>query len=651
MCGFVGYWDRDGGAASEVVLEKMIERIRYRGPDDKGTWTKGPVGLGHCRLSIIDLSPRGHQPFVTADGKGVLAYNGEVYNFKELRMELEKEGVQFKSSTDTEVVLYALHLWGPEKAIPMFNGMFGFAYYDLRDQTLWIARDRTGIKPAYIARSGNLIAFASEIKAILAHPKIFCKPDIHALGHFLTYQRFEGDWTPFENIEQVTAGSYLKIMQNRIEQTVYFDVLRDLNVERIIENSKRTTEELVKEFESAISESVKMHLISDAPLATMCSGGIDSSLTTAFAKDLKPDIVAYVANVVGPVSEGRKAKLVGRHIGAKVRQIDVNREDLLRYWPTAIWHGDQPNAHANDMPYIMVTRACHKDGIKVVLTGEGADELFGGYPWQEKTYHMWHLRRLHNKFIPNSKFFQALGHLHPKLKPFDFESLKKFPFVHLEELEFCQEMLRQSSITDAGRRLLRQRALLEKLEAIEPIEDRAFLARTFEDWYGNLQAVLHRNDRISMAASVESRPPFLENRLIDIGMHFPARVKYHKGEGKWIVKQVGEKKLPREIVYGQKLHFPVAMDTFRGARALIETGLLPQLFKWSVGETNLLLEEAAQNHTVIYNLLGVELWARMFLNGDSREELGETLLSVSQNGNGVHKPSYRHADSGARINI
>lgn len=630
MCGFVGFWDRGGKAASEGVLNRMIDRINYRGPDDRGTWTKGSIGLGHARLSILDLSPRGHQPFSTADGKGMIAYNGEVYNFKELRANLEAEGIKFKSSTDTEVVLYALHQWGPEKAIPLFNGMFGFAYFDLRDNTLWIARDRTGIKPAYFAKNGNLLVFASEMKAILAHPEIPTRPDAHVLAHFLTYQRFEGEWTPFELIEQVQAGSYWKITSDAMENTVYFDPLRDLDVSLLLENMKKDPATLTREFEEAISDSVKMHMISDAPLATMCSGGIDSSLTTAFAKDFKTDVVAYVANVVGPVSEGDKAELVGRHINAKIRRIDVDREELLKFWPTAIWHGDQPNCHANDMPYMMVTRACRADGIKVVLTGEGSDELFGGYSWQAKTYKMWKLRRLHSRLIPNNRFFKTLGKLHPKLMPLDIPLLKKNPFLHMEELAMGQDFLRQQLVADGGRRLRRHQALFEKLEKVEPIEERAFLARALEDCYGNLQAVLHRNDRISMAASIESRPPFLENAVIHLGMHFPMRGKYFKESQKWVVKAVGEKKLPWEIVHSQKQHFPVAMDTFTKALPMLKDGMTSEIFKWGASETEAILGKIARTPQIAFNLLGVELWARMYLRGESPEVLGEKLLFFNQ---------------------
>ncbi len=626
MCGIAGLWNKTNEAASENLIDRMLSRIAYRGPDDQGVWTTGPVGLGHVRLSILDLTLRGHQPFVTDDGQGILTYNGEVYNFRELRALLEKEGVRFKSTTDTEVVLHALHRWGPEKAIPLFNGMFGLGYFDRRSNTLWLARDRVGIKPLYVYQNDKLFAFASEIKALIVHPGISVRPDIHALGSFLTQQRFEGDWTPFEGIEQVTPGSFWKFDSRGIQKTVYFDVLRDFSVERILENSKKNPDELVAEFEKAFYESVRMHLVSDAPLATMCSGGVDSSLTTAFAKDHKPDVVAYVANVKGAVSEGEKAQKVAAHLGIKIRQVDVDREDLLRLWPTAIWHGDQPNCHANDMPYLLVTRACHEDGIKVVLTGEGADELFGGYPWQVDAYRMWRKRRIHSQWIPNSLPFRIAGKIHPKLTPLNLQDYMCDPFSHREQLEFPQENLRQASIVDGGRRLARQEEIFHKLEQIKPLEDRAFLARAFEDWYGNLQAVLHRNDRISMAASIESRPPFLENRLMDLAMHFPIRMKYHQGKSKWVVKTVAEKKLPAEIVHSKKIHFAVAMDTWRHSAGLLKAGMLSELFKWGAREEAVILERSLDKPTVIHNLLGVEIWARLFLKNETPEKLGEELL-------------------------
>ncbi|MBN1688841.1 MAG: hypothetical protein JW893_07040 [Candidatus Omnitrophica bacterium] len=188
MCGIAGFWNLNGNIADPSVVRQMVAQIRHRGPDDDGIWTEGSIGIGHSRLSILDLSSCGHQPFITADAQGILSYNGEVYNFKELKCLLKKEGIVFKSHTDTEVVLYALHRWGPEKAVSLFNGMFAFVYFDRRSQRLWMARDRLGIKPLYWTRHGNVLVFGSEIKAILKHPEILPVPDLMALASY-TIQR------------------------------------------------------------------------------------------------------------------------------------------------------------------------------------------------------------------------------------------------------------------------------------------------------------------------------------------------------------------------------------------------------------------------------------------------------------------------------
>ncbi|HTL47625.1 MAG TPA: asparagine synthase (glutamine-hydrolyzing) [Verrucomicrobiae bacterium] len=632
MCGFVGFWDRGGAKAETAILERMIAKIRYRGPDDQGAWVHGDLGLGHCRLSILDLSANGHQPFVTADGMGVLTYNGEVYNFAELRDELAREGIKFRSRTDTEVALYALHRWGPERAIPRFNGMFGFAYFDLRSRSLWIARDRSGIKPAYFSHRGNLIAFASEMKALFEHPGIPCRPDVHALGHFLTHQRFEGDWTPFEGVEQVTPGSYLKITQDSIKKTVYFDPIEALNIDKLLSCSRHPSAALLARFEILMTDAVKMQLVSDAPVATMCSGGIDSSLTTAIAHDFKPDVVGYVANVEGAVSEGDKAERVGRHLGMKIRRIHCSPEDLIRLWPEAVWHGDQPNCHANDMPYMMVTRACREDGIKVVLTGEGSDELFGGYKWQAQMYHLWKMRRLHAKFIKNNGFFRGLGKLHPSFKPLDVGMMMRYPFRFRSELEQPQNNVRYALTTDGGRSLLREELLFKKLERIPLWEERAFIARCLDDWYANLQAVLHRNDRISMAASIESRPPFLENNVLDFGLHAPCAIKYRNGSGKWVVKKMAEKKLPHDIVHAPKLHFPVNMNIWLRLAPLLDKGFVANAFKWSEKECRSIKDRASSMPQLVHNLVGIEIWGNLFMHGESSDDLGNRLIALGEIG-------------------
>lgn len=210
MCGIAGFIHSSGKNYSDDIINRMMHKLHHRGPDDRSSWTHKNICLGYTRLSILDPTDRGNQPFITSDGQGVLCYNGEVYNYRELREEILKEGVEFTSNCDTEVVLYALHKWGPQKAVQKFNGMFAFAYYNLQTETLWLGRDRAGIKPLYISRFNGVIAFASEMKALFEHPAVECRPDMHAVTTNLLEKRLDG-WTPFENVEELEPGSLLQI--------------------------------------------------------------------------------------------------------------------------------------------------------------------------------------------------------------------------------------------------------------------------------------------------------------------------------------------------------------------------------------------------------------------------------------------------------
>lgn len=642
MCGVVGFWNRDGEVASEVLLGRMLERINHRGPDDQGTWAKGPVGLGHVRLSILDLSHRGHQPFVTEDKLGVLSYNGEIYNFRELQKDLEREGVRFKSTSDTEVMLYAFHRWGPERAVPLFNGMFAFAYYDLRSQTLWLGRDKLGIKALHMTQAGNMIAFASEIKALLAHPRVPCRPDMHALTTQIFCQRLDGAWTAFEGIESVLPGTLLKITKESKEQITYFDAIRDLDVSRLKQQSKIGFERLQSEFERLFSESVKMHLISDAPVATMSSGGVDSSLITALAKENKSDIVGYVADVKGiQIPEIKRAQKVCDHLNVELRPVHVDIEEYLRLWPLAVYHNDQPNFYSQNIPFMAVTQAARRDGFKVVLTGEGADELFGGYAWHVETYRMWRLRRLHSRFIPNLFPFQFLGRFFNKLAPLNLKALGRRPFAHLFSWSQTSDQIREMASIDAGQRIARGEEVFKKLEEIEPVEERAFLARGLDDFYCHLRNILISNDKMGMSQSIEARVPFLENGLIDFAMHLPFHAKYGQNMTKRIVKKAAEKKLPHDIIHAKKIGFGVSHRVWRHTRSLLKGGMITQMFKWSNGQEETILNQIYADHFMPYHFVCMELWARIYFRGESPSDLVEALLSAEKDGHPISSSALR----------
>jgi len=629
MCGVVGFWHKDDKPVEEHVLQKMVHRLAHRGPDDNGLWSHRSLGLGHTRLSILDLSQNGHQPFVTSDGNGVLSYNGEIYNYLDLRQQLQKQGVTFKSTSDTEVLLYALQLWGPEKAVPLLEGMFAFAYFDLRSQTLWLARDRAGIKPLYWIDRNNLYVFASEMKALFDHPDIPCRPDMHSLTTQMIYRRLDGDWTPFEGVKCVLPGTLIKITEQASEVITYFDLLRDIDVDRIVRAKQIPFDEILLSFEEKFWHSVKSHLVSDTPVATMCSGGVDSSFITAAAKDYNSDLVAYVAEVENfRVNEAQKAQKVCDHVGIPLRRIKVNHEDYIRFWPEAVYYNDQPNFFTQNVYTMLVSKAAYQDGFKVLVTGEGSDELFGGYTLQAEAYHMWRLRRWHSRLIPNNRFTRKLGHTFSRLAPFDFDLLMKHPFTHLDEMTLEQSSLARMSPLDGIQRRLRHQHLFEKLERVTPLEERAFLARAFEDFYTHLRTLLCANDKMSMAVSVEARVPFLSNRMIDFGLHLNCRAKYNKKRSKYVVKVAAEKKLPRDIVHAEKIGFGYTSKAWSKSLDFLKKGMVPDLFKWGDREAKAIYEELSVDGGNLFPLMSVEIWAQTFLNHRSSQSLSEELLAA-----------------------
>jgi asparagine synthase (glutamine-hydrolysing) len=609
------------------VVERMLERQRHRGPDDRGTWATGPVALGLDRLSILDLSPLGHQPFVMPDGSSAVAFNGEVYNWLELRGELEQEGVTFRSHCDSEVVLHALHRWGPEVAIPRFNGMFAIAWYDLRAATLWLARDRTGIKPLYLADTGDALVFASEAKALFAHPAVPCRPDLHALVTQVYLERLVGDWTPFEGVRVVIPGTIVRCTPSATTTITWFDLQRDLDIERILRSRDEPFEQHVAEFRGLLERSVALHLQSDAPLAVMCSGGLDSSLTTAIAKRHKPDLVAFVAEAEGLAdSEADKAQQVADHLGVALRRVQITNQEFPRLWASAAWHNDVPIFFHQNPLALKVSEAVRDEGFKVLVTGEGSDELFGGYDWQVHASRMWQLRKWHARLIPNIKPLRTLGKWLEWLAPFDLRHLATEPFERRGN--WLQTPPGAELVIDGGMRRQRARSLFEQLARIPRLEERGLLAREFDDIYHHLRVLLMANDKMTMGASIEARVPFLENGVIDFGLHLAPASKYGKGQSKRVVKAAAEGLLPSNIIHARKVGFAVPDSLMSGYESLLHGGVVPELFKWGEGARDRMDELMRAYPKLGQKLVGMELWAQLYFNGKTPEEMTERMRAV-----------------------
>ena len=616
MCGIVGVWERGGTQPPADVIERMLATILHRGPDGGGSWIDGDLALGHRRLTILDLTAAAHQPMHTADGQGTIVYNGEVYNVVQLRTELETEGAVFTSTGDTQVVLEALHRWGPARAIERFDGMFAFAYFDRRSETLWLARDRLGIKPLHVALDGERVVFGSEIKALLAHPGIEARPHLAVIATFLVEGSIGGPQTPFEGIEDLEPGSLWRITRAGIERARWFDILDRIDVERIRVSGSIRPADVVDAFDRALRESVARHLVSDVPVATMCSGGVDSSLLTALARERVPDLVAYVADLDGE-TEGAIADRVGRHLGVPIVRVAVDRETMLRMLPEVVWQRDLPSFHASDAPHIAVARRCRADGIKVLLTGEGSDELFGGYPWQRRVFETWRRLRRQAPFLGRRRLRRRMQRLH--FTPGMPITARKDPDLRLR-IAASLEPSRQ----------LRPVHLYDRLEGVEPIEDRAFLAQCFNDLHVHLRNILFRHDRSGMAASMEMRVPFLDNALIDMGMHLARGWKLRRGVSKWTVKQVALRHLPKDVVHARKKGFPIPPGVTRGSTALLRNGAVAQLMRWSKEDQDLLIPRIEADPTQRHQVATLEIWARLFLAGERPENVTEQLLASAK---------------------
>jgi asparagine synthase (glutamine-hydrolysing) len=616
VCGLVGILRRDGGPVDASAIDAMLDALRHRGPDDRGTWIEGSVALGHVRLGILDPTERSHQPMRTPDGLGVLVYNGEVYNFQALRRELEEEGVSFTSRGDTEVVLQALHRWGPALAVPRLSGMFAFAYQDLRDDSLWLARDRFGIKSLSVTEQNGDLLIASELKALLAHPAVTPRVDRGRLASALLYARGDHRESVFEGLLTIEPGTLHCVRGETTEVTRTHDLYEAVDVDRILAARNRTLADAVAATREALTNSVRLHLQSDAPLATMCSGGVDSSLITALAKDVRPEMTAYVADVGGSLGEYRKARRVADHLGVPLTRVSVDRPAFLQAWASAAWHLDAPSTHPSSVAELLVVRACRADGIKVLLTGEGADELFGGYSWYARSHARWKKAR------------RLAGLPWPFGLPWRRRWKRLCRLPHGGAGFGCSPSMRRRLMIAVGSEVeVRRDALAEHLARIEPPEDRALMVHQLENLRSHLGWILHRHDRIAMAASVEARVPFLENDLADLALHLPAHLRLKGKTTKRTLKALAEERLPRDVVQAEKKGFPVIHDHWRGGLGLVaDDGILPDLLHWSKAETAHILGDLGDEHGLRYRLTSLEIWGRLYLRNETVERVTESLL-------------------------
>jgi len=625
MCGICGIFNLNGEPVSPVNMRKMTDAIAHRGPDGEGFFLDSFIGLGHRRLAIIDLSPAGHQPMVTSDQNYALTYNGEIYNFQELRIELESLGRQFRSRTDSEVVLHAYAEWGAA-CVERFNGMFAFAIWDKKEQTLFLARDRYGIKPLYTMFTGGYFLFASEQKALLTHPAVSKEIDLEALLEYFTFQNLFTDKTFLRDVHLFPPGTHATLQLADSSRNLRLREYWDFNFREHEKNIDEQT--CVDEIDRLFRQAVNRQLISDVDVGTYLSGGMDSGSITALAANQLPYIKSFTCgfdlNSASGLELGFDEREMSEYMSYLFKtehyEMVLKAGDMERIMPQLAWHIEEPRV-GQSYPNYYAAQLAGKF-VKVVLAGTGGDELFGGYPWRyyravvnddfenyvDKYYGFW------QRLIPNREIRDVFRPVWNDVK-------------HVWTRDIFRDVFKNKA---------------DMLSRPEDYVNHSlyFEAKTF------LSGLLNIEDKLSMAHSLESRVPFLDNDLVDFAMRIPVGMKLgnltdvirlnenepgHKTrkyfqkskDGKLILRKVMQRYIPESITTGAKQGFSAPdASWFRGESIEYVKDLLfdrrAKIYAYlDYKAVHKLIEQhlsgAYNRRLLIWSLLNFEWWCRKFL--------------------------------------
>lgn len=612
MCGISGVLSAQGAEAA--LLARMGETQAHRGPDHFATWLDGPIGFAHNRLSLLDLSPAGHQPFLL-DGNA-LVFNGELYNFRELRADLMADGAALRSSSDTEVLLHLLVRHGVGETLGRIRGMFAFAFWHAGLRRLFLARDRMGIKPLFYWQRPHDLLFASELKALLAAGT----PDLEPVRVFYSplgvLEKARRN-TAFRGVLQVEPGSYVTLEAGgEPKAKTYFELSQLANEATWRRLDAAKPEAVLEEFSTLFGQSIESMRVADAPMGAFVSGGVDSGLIAARSADsggerIQP-LSLFTAAVEGPYSETVYARELARKIGRPLHESPFSGADFLATWVATTWHYESPVVvHTNAAPLAAVARLASGHEVKAVLTGEGADEAFLGYPPQLAARYDRLLR------LPYRLLDRVYG-LFPPLRRFITQADARGLEGELEKLS--QNLERQT---------LRRQGL-ERL-AFLPAAERREQYTSYQLLSEGLLALLWRNDRMGMSAGIEARFPFLDENLLAFALNLPIRYKIGRTPAvynwkhpflvdKALIRRLAARELPAKAAYRVKNGFPsFGLRQLEVGRGFFENGFWQQFLGLSEDQLATLALEATP-----YNLArfaAVDLWGRLFVLKQSRQEL------------------------------
>jgi asparagine synthase (glutamine-hydrolysing) len=578
MCGITGFIERDSPRdvdRVDALIRDMTCTMVHRGPDSAGTWldvSRG-VALGHRRLAIRDLSPAGHQPMVSACERYVIVYNGEVYSHEEMRVDLERAGHRFRGTSDTEVILEGCAEWGVEATARRLIGMFAFALYDRRERRLTLVRDRLGIKPLYWGSFPGLFLFGSELKALRRHPRWAPVVDRNAVSAFMRHNYIPAPHTIYRGVRKLMPGTVLTVQDGVVGEERPFWSLEDVAVQGQRNRRPRADDEVIGELDTLLRDAVRRRLVADVPLGSLLSGGIDSTLVTALMQQQsgRPVRTFSIGFREQGFDEAPYAKAVARHLGTEHTELYVDSSLAIDVVPRLPQIYDEPFADSSQLPTFLVCELTRRH-VTVVLSGDGGDELFAGYKRYELARSLWAAATVVPEWLRGPTVAMSR-----RLSPAGWDRVGRAIPRRIRPVNFgarMHEIADQLSLRDPDTLYRRMLGHWHAPDALvrggrEPkgvlwSEQVARLVPDFSErmlYYDTLtylpDDILTKVDRASMAVSLEARVPLLDHRVVEYAWRLPYTYKWRDGQSKWVLRQVLDRYVPRELIDRPKTGFGV----------------------------------------------------------------------------------------------
>jgi asparagine synthase (glutamine-hydrolysing) len=625
----------------EARLLRMRDSLTHRGPDEAGIFIDGAVGLGHRRLSIVDLGG-GKQPMTNEDGTVQIVFNGEIYNHRDLRPALEARGHRYASASDTETIIHLYEEQGA-RGVEQMRGMFAFAIWDKNRQRLLLARDRMGVKPLYYYLTDDgVIYFASEIKALFEAGALRPELNYNALADYSANRYTSGEETLFRGVKRLLPGHTLMWSDGQVEIKRYWDVSFVKTEEQLSEAH------YTEQFSELFNESVRLRLMADVPLGVFLSGGIDSSAIVAVMSQMvrEPIKTFSVAFAEREANEFTYARMVAGAFATEHHEIVVSPEQFFEALPALVYQEDEPIAHPSSLPLYFVSKLASRH-VKVVLTGEGSDELLAGYGKYRTTMLNLMLGCAYHSMTPQSLRFavkQTISGM-PDSSPVKRKLMRSFlclmpelKDIYFDNFSVFSSRMQPSLFTEATCERMQQKEPYKlSLEHLNGSDAEALLDKLLAaDLKTYLQELLMKQDQMSMAASIESRVPFLDHKLVEFAARLPVKMKLRGLTTKYILRQAMRNRLPKQILSRRKMGFPVPIGAWlRGPyRHLVDEYLLnPRTLERGIFDADYVQNLVArhmkgENHDErLWALLNFEIWQRRFIDG---EDTGKKLGELSQ---------------------